>query len=166
MNLGWLAEDAYLHELGHTLGLLHEHQNPTTPIKWNEANVIKDLSGPPNNWTVDMIRFNVLNPYPLPNVITTALDKISIMMYPIPASWTLDGFTTPGGKSITEVDRKFIGDRYPFEEPPTTGGVALRKGQVDTILIQWNKMRADFDTLALSMKRSNEALTKAMGREK
>ena len=49
MNLGWLSLDAYLHEIGHTLGLLHEHQNPTTPIPWNEANVIRDLSGPPNN---------------------------------------------------------------------------------------------------------------------
>lgn len=164
MNLGWIASDAYLHEFGHTLGLLHEHQSPDQPIKWNEAQVIKDLQGPPNNWTVDMIKFNVLNPYPLPNVITTALDKTSIMMYPIPSTWTLDGFSTPGGKVISSVDKAFIGARYPFSQPPTTGSVTLRKGQVDTLLIQYQRVLSKFDSVTLEMNRMNEATKKAFGR--
>jgi len=164
MNLGWVAKDAYLHEAGHALGLLHEHQNPTTPIKWNEANVIKDLKGPPNNWTEDMIRYNVLNPYPLPNVITTALDKASIMMYPIPATWTLDGFTTPGGRVISDVDKKFIGERYPFAQPPTTGSVTLRKGQVDTLLSEMDARLKAFEQDAANLKRSNDLMKRYLGR--
>lgn len=164
MNLGWYAADAYRHEIGHHLGLLHEHSNPISPIKWNEAQVIKDLSGPPNNWTDAMIRYNVLNPYPLPNVITTALDKVSIMMYPIPASWTLDGFTTPGGQVLSDVDKKFIGERYPFTQPPTTGNVTLRKGQVDTIILQIDELKKKIDESTQKMKELNDATKKALGR--
>ena len=135
MNLGWQAKDAYLHEIGHTLGILHEHQNPTAPIKWNANQVIKDLSEPPNSWGIDEIKYNVLNPYPLPNVITTALDAKSIMMYPIPASWTLDGFTSPGGEKISIVDAAFIQERYPFTSVVGNGGtVTLRKTQIDSLV--------------------------------
>lgn len=153
MNLGWIGQDVVLHEFGHAIGLLHEHQNPTTPIKWNEAAVIKDLSGPPNNWTEEMIRYNVLNPYPLPNVITTALDKQSVMMYPIPATWTLDGFTTPGGAQISDVDAKFVSDKYPFSKPPTNGEVTLRRGQIDTLLQQVDRTLQAFDSASFQVKK-------------
>lgn len=165
MNLGWLAKDAYLHELGHTLGLLHEHQNPTSPIKWNEAAVIKDLSGPPNNWTEAMIRFNVLNPYPLPNVITTALDKTSIMMYPIPARWTLDGFSSPGGQVLSGVDKTFIATRYPFVTLPPTGSVTLSDAQIKEWLARQEKIRQQADSIFLSVKQLNEFTKKATGRQ-
>ena len=165
MNLGWLEEAAYLHELGHTLGLLHEHQNPTSPIAWNRAAVIQDLSGPPNNWTVAMIEFNVLNPYPLPNVITTALDKSSVMMYPIPATWTLDGFSSTGGKVISAVDKDFIALRYPFSQPPTTGTVTLRAGQIDTLLAGQRAALNLLDSTTAAVKKSDANLRKALGRQ-
>lgn len=164
MNLGWYARDAYLHEFGHTLGLLHEHQNPTSPIKWNEAAVIKDLSGPPNNWTEAMIRFNVLNPYPLPNVITTALDKASIMMYPIPLSWTLDGFSSPGGQVLSSVDKIFINARYPFTQPPTTGSVTLTKAQIDAWLANQAKIKAQSDSISAAVARQAEYTKIILGR--
>ena len=63
MNFGWLDEAVVLHEFGHAIGLAHEHQNPDKGIKWNEDAVIRDLSGPPNNWDVATIRHNVLNKY-------------------------------------------------------------------------------------------------------
>ena len=55
MNFGWLTQDVsdeearrvILHEFGHALGLIHEHQNPVNKIKWNKPAVIADLSGPP-----------------------------------------------------------------------------------------------------------------------
>lgn len=131
MNLGWLGRDVVQHEFGHALGLLHEHQNPTTPIKWNREQVIRDLSGPPNNWSAAMIEYNVLNAYPLPNVITTALDQWSVMMYPIPARWTLDGKSYQGGEMISDADAAFIAQRYPFPEEPNT--VTLTAEQFDTL---------------------------------
>jgi len=164
MNLGWLAMDAYLHEIGHTLGLLHEHQNPTSPISWNEANVIRDLSGPPNNWTIDMIKFNVLNPYPLPNVITTSLDATSIMMYPIPSTWTTNGASYSGGDNISAVDKDFIGKRYPFDQQPSTGTVTLRKGQVDTLIMNYQKRLDAFNANTALLKQHNELMKKYLGR--
>jgi hypothetical protein len=142
MNLGWMSLDAYLHEIGHTLGLLHEHQNPQGGIKWNEVQVIQDLSGPPNNWSIDVIRFNVLNPYPPGNVITTSMDAKSIMMYPIPARWTTNGFSTIGGTEISPDDAAFIQSIYPFVAPPVDGSVTLPKSQVDSIVRLVNNMEA------------------------
>ena len=48
-----------LHEFGHALGLIHEHQNPIQAIDWNKPAVIADLSGPPNNWDRDTIEHNM-----------------------------------------------------------------------------------------------------------
>ena len=60
MNFGWLDEGVVLHEFGNAIGLAHEHQNPDKGIQWNEEAVIRDLSGPPNNWDVATIQHNVL----------------------------------------------------------------------------------------------------------
>ena len=63
MNLGFLDGGTAGHEFGHAIGLAHEHQNPAGGIEWNEARVIQDLSGPPNNWDEAQIRHNVLKKY-------------------------------------------------------------------------------------------------------
>ena len=51
MNLGFEDGGTAAHEFGHAIGLGHEHQNPQGGIEWNEPEVIRDLSGPPNSWT-------------------------------------------------------------------------------------------------------------------
>ncbi len=79
-----------LHEFGHALGLIHEHQNPLGTIKWNKPAVVHDLSGPPNNWDQATIDHNMFEAYPAAEIDGTKLDKTSIMMYPIPASWVTD----------------------------------------------------------------------------
>ena len=50
MNFGWALTTAYghdtaLHEIGHTLGLEHEHQNPNAGISWNRAGRARLLQG-------------------------------------------------------------------------------------------------------------------------
>ncbi len=102
MNFGWLdssSDDAtlssvVLHEFGHAFGLIHEHQNPTHPIRWDRSAVIAVLSQPPNNWDESTIQRNIFDRYDPDKVQSTPVDAKSIMMYPIPASWTLDGFST------------------------------------------------------------------------
>jgi serralysin len=121
MNYGWLtptSEDdevrrVVLHEFGHALGLIHEHQNPEGGIQWNEPAVKADLSGPPNNWNDETIRINVLDHYPKEEITATPVDADSIMMYAIPASWTLDGFSADLNDDLSEQDRQFIRQAYP-----------------------------------------------------
>src|SRR5260370_1422635 len=71
MNYGWLNADTpeleyqrvVLHEFGHAIGLVHEHQNPSGGIEWNQVEVVKDLSGPPNNWAIPVISHNMFETY-------------------------------------------------------------------------------------------------------
>jgi serralysin len=120
MNYGWLTPDSpddelnrvVLHEFGHALGLIHEHQNPKGGIQWNEPAVIADLSGPPNNWDEETIRRNILNHYDPGAVSATDVDPDSIMMYPIPAAWTLDGFSADLNTDLSQTDVEFIKGAY------------------------------------------------------
>jgi hypothetical protein len=119
LNLGWLDKGVVLHEFGHAIGMGHEHQNPKGGIKWNEANVIKDLSKPPNSWNVATIRHNVLDKYSKDQTNGTEVDTSSIMMYPFPASWTMDGFTTKENTELSVVDRQFMASVYPKTVQPS-----------------------------------------------
>eukprot|EP01116_Phalansterium_solitarium_P024917 TRINITY_DN9277_c0_g1_i1.p1 TRINITY_DN9277_c0_g1~~TRINITY_DN9277_c0_g1_i1.p1 ORF type:complete len:357 (+),score=120.47 TRINITY_DN9277_c0_g1_i1:104-1174(+) len=85
MNFGWSLADqpgTAEHEVGHVLGLHHEHQNPNSPLVWDEEAVLKELKGAPNFWTEDDIRTNVLDKVPLSEVKGSAFDPTSIMEYP------------------------------------------------------------------------------------
>lgn len=120
MNYGWLTPDStddelrrvVLHEFGHALGLIHEHQNPNRPIAWNRAAVIADLSRPPNNWDLPTIEHNIFKRYDPAALDSTPVDPTSIMMYPIPASWTTDGFSAALNRELSETDREFIRTAY------------------------------------------------------
>lgn len=122
MNYGWLTPDSdddelhrvVAHEFGHALGLIHEHQNPDKPISWNREAVIADLSGPPNNWDLPTIENNIFKRYDPANVATTPTDRESIMMYPIPATWTTDGFSVGLNRGRSATDKRFIAEAYPW----------------------------------------------------
>lgn len=122
MNYGWLTDDSdddelrrvVLHEFGHALGLIHEHQNPKGGIRWNRDAVVRDLSGPPNNWNDATIENNIFTKYPPGDVVATDVDRRSIMLYPIPRAWTENGYFSAGlNKELSELDKLFAGENYP-----------------------------------------------------
>jgi serralysin len=121
MNYGWLTPTSsdeqvrrvVLHEFGHAVGLIHEHQNPQGGIDWNRPAVIKDLSGPPNEWDLATIERNIFSKYAKTAVAATPVDAKSIMMYPIPQSWTNDGFSARLNDQLSETDKQFIRENYP-----------------------------------------------------
>jgi len=121
MNFGWLDDtssdedirEVVLHEFGHALGLIHEHQNPDGGITWNTEAVENDLKGPPNFWDKDTIRRNVLKHYDPATLISTEIDPLSIMMYPIPNKWTVGNFETGLNSDLSDTDRALIRRVYP-----------------------------------------------------
>jgi serralysin len=121
MNFGWLtprsAAQEYnrvvLHEFGHALGMGHEHLNPVEGIPWNEPAVI-EFYRKTNNWDEATTRLNVLNKYREDQIIATVFDANSIMLYPVPAELTLNGFAIPWSNSqLSPKDREFMAQKYP-----------------------------------------------------
>lgn len=119
MNLGWmtldLADDkasaVVLHEFGHALGLIHEHLNPAQRIDWNVRNVTDDLRRT-QGWSDDIIQANMFAHYDQNEVFATDIDSHSIMMYPIPETWTNNGFSAPFNSSLTAQDKALIKAAY------------------------------------------------------
>ncbi len=122
MNFGWLKADTndkeyervVVHEFGHALGLIHEHQNPTAKLKWNKPEVYRVFSGSPNFWTKQEIDFNILNRYSPQGLANTLFDPKSIMLYMFSGSLFLDGKATNNNTKLSETDKQFIGMQYPF----------------------------------------------------
>jgi len=87
MNYGWDLTTAWgkataIHEIGHAIGLSHEHQNPNAGIVWNEEKVYAYFSGSPNNWPRATIYNNILLKLDPSEVEGSKWDPKSIMEYP------------------------------------------------------------------------------------
>jgi hypothetical protein len=124
MNFGWLTEDGsdveyssvVLHEFGHALGCVHEHESPAATIKWNKPVVYRDLAGPPNYWDKATVDRNVFEKYSASQTKYTEFDRASIMLYAFPASWTLDGQAYEENTKLSALDTKFIAECYPTQQ--------------------------------------------------
>lgn len=108
MNLGFLDGGTAAHEFGHAIGLAHEHQNPAGGIEWNEEVVLRDLSGPPNSWSPEQIRHNVLDKYSADQIRGTNFDSDSIMLYFFPDTWVKSGEGTKENDILSNLDKEFI----------------------------------------------------------
>lgn len=112
MNFGWDIvhdEDTILHEIGHTIGLPHEHQNPNAGIVWNEEAVYNELAGSPNFWSREKTYYNIIRKINPDAVQGSNWDANSIMHYPFgpglitaPAQFQ-NGIHPQGGLSARDV---------------------------------------------------------------
>lgn len=133
VNFGWLhpntANDevkrVVLHEFGHTLGCLHEHQSPASDVPWNRPAVYRYYAGPPNFWSPVKVDDNVLNKYSATLTQFSQFDPLSIMVYPISKEFTDGVFEVKLNNDLSETDKTFIATVYPQQIKP---GVELTVG--------------------------------------
>ncbi len=124
MNLGWDISndiDTAIHEIGHTLGLPHEHQNPNAGIQWNEEAVYNTLAKPPNSWPRQKTYYNIIRKIDADTVQGSNWDPNSIMHYPFdkgliekPEEY-MNGLYPELG--LSERDKVWVKAFYPVLEP-------------------------------------------------
>lgn len=125
VNFGWnLLTDprtvgVAIHEIGHAIGLPHEHQNPNAGIVWNEQAVINAFSRPPNSWDVATIRHNILDKYTSGQIEGSDWDPRSIMEYAFdkgliqsPKPYDVEGIHPPGDH-LSDIDIAWTRRFYP-----------------------------------------------------
>ncbi len=127
INFGWLTPDTgdeeytrvVLHEFGHALGMIHEHQNPANEIPWNRPVVMQYYMGPPNYWRADQVETNIFQAYAEDHTKFTDFDLYSIMRYPIPRehladpNWAAEHPVDWQNYQLSDTDKTFIAECYP-----------------------------------------------------
>jgi len=123
MNFGWDLTghpseiDTAIHEIGHSLGFPHEHQNPNAGIVWDEEAVYAALAAPPNNWDRQTTFHNIIKKITPDSVQGSNWDPDSIMHYPFEAGLIKEpaqyrnGLTPAGGVSAR--DQAWVKTFYP-----------------------------------------------------
>ena len=110
---GWLVS-LCLHEFGHALGCIHEHQSPKFSRVWNREAVLKYFQGPPNFWSPDDIDRNVLRKYPMDGTSATDFDDASIMLYAFDGRLFADGLgPTNTNSALSPKDIVKMKEMYP-----------------------------------------------------
>ena len=131
-----------LHEFGHALGLLHEHQSPAAvcgkEFNWDFIN--NYLSGEPNNWDEETINFN-MKPMAGDDLMMTDFDIKSIMLYSFPAQYYIGGegskcFIAASNDAVSETDYATVAYMYPLEASARMERFETKKAGFQTI---WTK---------------------------
>lgn len=121
MNFGWLRDDTeddeyervVVHEFGHALGAIHEHQNPKGGIEWNLPAVYAYFAGPPNRWSKEETDLNVVGKYSVDQLNASKFDPDSIMLYQFDGALIKGGKPTKFNTRMSKGDKRFIRKQYP-----------------------------------------------------
>lgn len=105
------VKEVVLHEFGHALGLMHEHQHPDADIQWDREAVYRYYHDT-LLWRIGETDSNVLMTYTSSTSQYSTFDPTSIMIYAIPPHFTRDGFSVGWASDLSETDTNFIKTIY------------------------------------------------------
>ena len=135
VNFGWfssqMTESDYratiLHEFGHALGLLHEHQHPQGGIPWDKAKLYPFYQRT-QGWDQATVDQQVLARYNVGKTQYSRYDPYSIMHYPIPNSLTVGDFEVGMNMNLSPTDQAFVAKLSPKKamSAPTRPGTTTR----------------------------------------
>ncbi|KIM36245.1 hypothetical protein M413DRAFT_31839 [Hebeloma cylindrosporum] len=125
MNLGWISTDpeiteedrgVILHEFGHSLGYLHEHQSLRRSEKITlDEEAVLEFYMRTQHWTKEEVRQQILDVYNDKEVSSfSAIDLTSIMMYYMPKEMNLERIEVKPNNVLSETDKAFGFLNYPF----------------------------------------------------
>ena len=101
-----------LHEFGHVLGLVHEHQHPGAGIAWQRDSVYAYYAR--LGWSREAVDEDVLNPQISVGTHYMAYDRLSIMHYPIPPELLTDSSQVVAWPDkLSASDIAFVRSAYP-----------------------------------------------------
>jgi serralysin len=118
MNYGWLEPNSpreeysrvVLHEFGHALGCIHEHQNPAGNIPWDKPKVYEYYAK--SGWNRELVDANLFGRYSKTITNFTKYDEKSIMLYAIPNELTIGDFEVGWNTQLSDIDKEFIQQQY------------------------------------------------------
>jgi hypothetical protein len=114
INLGFVETGNTLHEFGHVLGLIHEHQSPNANLLWDRQKVYAYFKAT-QGWTKQEVDTGVFTRFQ--EIEYRPLDSDSIMMYYFPGEMFTDGVARGGKQALSKSDKEFGGKLYPFKWP-------------------------------------------------
>lgn len=112
LNYGWIDVPTIIHEFGHVLGMIHEHQNPRgNPIDWDEKKVYA-WAQQTQGWDQQTTYNNIIKRYSYDQVNGSDFDPLSVMLYFFPGSLTKNNQGTQQNMRLAPLDVIWIEKTY------------------------------------------------------
>ena len=127
MNLGWFDVATTLHEFCHSLGMVHEHQNPNgKAINWN-VDAVHQWAEESQGWDSATTDTNIIKKYSKDQINGSEYDPLSIMLYFFPGTPLVNddkgnccGSGTQQNFQFSPFDVLFLNKIYPLKNQNLT----------------------------------------------